>query len=148
MNSVHHKIPFIFFSIFTLAVLGGLGYFYFNKYTPNTNIFWVDASLKIKINSGGCPATFPCYENFSLDQDGNLYHNDSPAGRLSESKTKTIIKEAYNTYKDDICTPDENAGVTEEYELKIDSKTYNFGGKQGCKEMQGVIKTLQELINN
>lgn len=147
MNSPHYKSPFVFFSILVFVLLAGVGYLYFRNYTPNANVFWVDGSLKITTDWGGCAPTFPCYETYLLDQDGNIFYNQELKGRLSESKTKELIKKAYNIYKDNICTPAHEEKIKQNYEIKLDDKTFDFGGKQGCKEMQSTIDTLKENIN-
>lgn len=107
----------------------------------------MDASVKVTTDAGGCSPRFPCYETFLLDQDANVYYNDTLRGRLSESKAKSTIKKAYNAYKNNVCTPAFGAEVTQTYELKIDANLYEFGGEQGCKEMQDVMNILTESIN-
>jgi hypothetical protein len=143
MNSVHQKSPFIFFSIFLLVLLCGLGYIYVRNYTTNPNIFWIDASLKISTNTGGCPPTFPCFETYLLNDDGTILHNDDSAGKLSESKTKKTINKAFDLYRENACTSFYEGDETENYELHIDGNTYEFGEK-GCTEMQDTITTLRE----
>lgn len=128
--------------------LAMLGYLYFTKYSPSANVFWVDATLKIKTDWGACPPTFPCYETFLLDQEGSFYHNDESIGKLPDSKIKMLIKKAYNAQKGSVCTPYLGADVVQEYELRMDNKFYEFGGEEGCKEMQDVMQILGESINN
>ncbi len=144
MNSVHQKSPFIFFSIVLLVSLSALGYLYFRNYTTNPNIFWVDASLKITTNTGGCPPTFPCYETYFLNYDGTILHNDDPAGKLSESKTKNMINKAFDLYRENSCTALYAGDETQNYELNIDGNVYEFGNEKGCKEMQDIIRAMQE----
>ena len=147
MNSVHHKSPFVFFSIVLLVMLAGVIYFYFQKYTPTHTILWEEASLEITTNWGTCPPTFPCYETFLLTPDGNVFYNDELKSNLSTSKIKSIVSKTYNWYREDKCTPFYEATITQNYELKIDGNFYTLGGKGGCKQMQEVINILNESIN-
>lgn len=148
MNNINYKSPFVFFSIVFIVALAGLIYLYFYKNTSTSNIFWVDASLKVTTDWGSCSSAFPCYETFITNQDGNVYHNGEIEGRLSGSKIKEVINKSYTLYKSGKCTPSYESDVTQEYELNIDGSIYEFGGERGCKEMNGVFNILVESINN
>ncbi|MDE2399476.1 MAG: hypothetical protein KGL67_00465 [Patescibacteria group bacterium] len=147
MNSIHYRGPFVFFSIIVVVMLGGIAYLYFHNYTPTNNVFWLDASLEVTTDWGSCPSTFPCYETYLLNQDGNVFHNNEQRGSLPTTQTKEVIQKAYNFYKDNKCTPIFETKVTQNYKLKIDGNTYEFGGTQGCEEMQSIMNTFVESIN-
>ena len=148
MNSINYKSPFVFFSILFIVALAGLIYLYFYKYNSTSNIFWIDASLKVTTNWGSCSPSFPCYETFITNQDGNVYHNGEIEGRLSGSKIKEIMNKTYVSYKSGKCTPSYESDVTQEYELNIDGSIYKFGGERGCKEMEKIFDALVQSINN
>ncbi|MEO7597275.1 MAG: hypothetical protein ABIS26_02670 [Candidatus Paceibacterota bacterium] len=112
------------------------------------NISWETASLKIIINQGFCPPSFPCYETYKLSSEigsqGAIFHNDELKGKISEAQAKKLIKISWNTYKSNICTPLYLDKISENYELTIDGKFYAFGEDQGCKEMQDVVNTINK----
>ena len=146
----HQKSPVIFFSIILLSI-AAVFYLYSSNRQPtkvNPNIFWEEASIQIKTNWGECPSSFPCYETYRLNSalatKGNIFHNNELEGNLSEGETRKLIKVAYNLYQSNKCTPFYTTNVSENYELRIEGRIYEFGNDQGCKEMQEVVDTLRK----
>lgn len=146
MRRHHQKSPFIFFSIILIVSFTVVAYIYFDNYATSLDVTWEEASLKVSTNWGACPPTFPCYETYLLNSDGIILHNEEVEGRLSQGKMKEVVKKAFNFYKNNLCTPIYDSNVSENYELKIDEKIYQFGGDGGCKEMQIIIDTLKKSI--
>jgi hypothetical protein len=150
----HQNSFFIFLSIISIVLIGIVVYFYFAKtYSPSwdENVSWDEASIKITTNEGGCPTSLPCYETYELDSEldsaGNVLHNNDLQGQLTDTQTVNIIKTFFDLYKRNACTPFYANGVTQNYELIIDKKVYEYGNNQGCKEAQEMLNTIKGAVS-
>ena len=116
----------------------------------NVNFSSVDASIKITTNSGGCSASFPCYETYKLvymfGTNGTVFHNGDLQGNLPKAQTIELMKKTLGLYQNNICTPLFTSDATQNYELTIDQKLYKFGNDKGCMEMQDILNSIKTTI--